>query len=82
MSGYLPALSRGWRHLVLVEHGGRRPVVRLWKYAFDRVINTDGVQKRALAAALQRLSAASFLPGKEYVDIGGRQLHKANDYSR
>jgi beta-mannanase len=56
--------------------------VRLWKYAFDRVINTNGVKNALWLLPYDGSPQASFYPGKEYVDIGGADnYNKANDYS-
>jgi hypothetical protein len=56
--------------------------VRLWKYAFDRVINTNGVRNALWLLPYDGSPQASFYPGKEYVDIGGADnYNKANDYS-
>ena len=56
--------------------------VRLWKYAFDRAINTNGVRNALWLLPYDGSPQASFYPGKEYVDIGGADnYNKANDYS-
>ena len=61
---------------------GGAQYVRLWKYAFDRVINTDGVRNALWLLPYNGSPQASFYPGKEYVDIGGADnYNKANDYS-
>jgi beta-mannanase len=61
---------------------GGAQYVRLWKYAFDRVINTNGVKNALWLLPYNGSPAASFYPGKEYVDIGGADnYNKANDYS-
>jgi hypothetical protein len=56
--------------------------VRLWKYTFDRVINTNGVKNALWLHPYDGSPQASFYPGKEYVDIGGADnYNKAYDYS-
>ncbi len=61
---------------------GGAQYVRLWKYAFDRVINTNGVRNALWLLPYNGSPQASFYPGKEYVDIGGADnYNKANDYS-
>jgi beta-mannanase len=61
---------------------GGAQYVRLWKYAFDRVINTNGVKNALWLLPYDGSPDASFYPGKEYVDIGGADnYNKAYDYS-
>ena len=61
---------------------GGAQYVRLWKYAFDRVINTNGVRNALWLLPYNGSPQASFYPGKDYVDIGGADnYNKANDYS-
>ena len=61
---------------------GGAQYVRLWKYAFDRVINTNGEKNALWLLPYDGSPDASFYPGKEYVDIGGADnYNKAYDYS-
>ncbi len=61
---------------------GGAQYVRLWKYAFDRVINTDGVRNALWLLPYDGSPQASFYPGQQYVDIGGADnYNQAYDYS-
>jgi beta-mannanase len=61
---------------------GGAQYVRLWKYAFDRVINTNGVRNALWLLPFDGSPQAAFYPGKDFVDIGGADnYNKAYDYS-
>jgi hypothetical protein len=61
---------------------GGAQYVRLWKYAFDRVVNTNGVRNALWLLPYDGSPQAAFYPGKDYVDIGGADnYNKAYDYS-
>jgi hypothetical protein len=61
---------------------GGAQYVRLWKYAFDRVINTDGVRNALWLLPYDGSPDKTFYPGAAYVDIGGADnYNKAYDYS-
>ena len=60
---------------------GGAQYVRLWKYAFDRVINTNGVRNILWLLPYDGSPQAAFYPGSQYVDIGGADnYNKAYDY--
>jgi beta-mannanase len=61
---------------------GGAQYVRLWKYAFDRVVNTNGVRNALWLLPYDGSPQSAFYPGKDYVDIGGADnYNKADDYS-
>ena len=61
---------------------GGAQYVRLWKYTFDRVVNTNGVRNALWLLPYDGSPNAAFYPGQEYVDIGGADnYNKADDYS-
>jgi beta-mannanase len=60
---------------------GGAQYIRLWKYAFDRVVNTNGVKNAIWLLPYDGSPNAAFDPGAGYVDIGGADnYNKAYDY--
>jgi beta-mannanase len=58
------------------KEGGAQ-YARLWKYAFDRIVNTNGVRNAIWLLGYDGSPSAAFYPGKDFVDIGGADNYNA-----
>jgi beta-mannanase len=58
------------------KEGGAQ-YVRLWKYAFDRMVNVKGVRNAIWLLGYDGSPSAAFNPGKDFVDIGGADNYNA-----
>jgi beta-mannanase len=58
------------------KEGGAQ-YVRLWKYAFDRIVNVKGVRNAIWLLGYDGSPSAAFNPGKDFVDIGGADNYNA-----
>jgi beta-mannanase len=59
------------------KEGGAQ-YVRLWKYAFDRIVNVKGVRNAIWLLGFDGAPTTAFNPGKDFVDIGGADNYNAS----